>query len=147
MTLLLPNPNEQEVAAVGANQLNSLHFPVERAELSIQVNGETRTIQVPLVALQLLGEVMCHLAGGSAVTVAPIHMELTTQQAADILGVSRPYLIQLLEDKKIPFRRPHHHRRVKLQDVLDYKKREDDLRMKALDELAQLSQALGEYED
>lgn len=146
MTLLLPNPNEQQVAAAGATQLNELGFSVEHAELSLHGNGTTQSIKVPLVVLKLLGEVMVHLANGSAVTVAPIHMELTTQQAADILGVSRPYFVQLLEGGKIPFRRPHNHRRVKLQDVLTYKEQEDTLRLQALDELAQMSQDLGLYD-
>ena len=147
MTLVVPNQSEQEVAAVVTNQLKSLHFPVERAELSLVAHGETQTYQIPLFALKMLAEIMFHMANGSAVRVVPIHMELTTQQAADILGVSRPYLVQLLEDGEIPFRRPHNHRRVKLQDVLDYKQREDALRMKALDELAQMSQDLGFYDE
>jgi excisionase family DNA binding protein len=146
MNLLMPNPSEQEQAAVGANQLKSLPFPVERAELSLTINGEIRRVQVPLVALQMLGEALLHMANGNAVTVAPIHMELTTQQAADILGVSRPYLVQILEEGKIPFRRPHKHRRVRLQDVLAYKEREDALRLQALDELAQMTQDLGLYD-
>lgn len=144
MTLMMPSSEDQAVAAANAAQLEGL--APEEAELSFLVAGERKTLKLPAMALRMLAETMVHLARGNAVTIAPVHMELTTQQAADILGVSRPYLVKLLEEGKIPFRRPHHHRRVRLQELLEFKEREDTLRLQALDELTELTEELGLYD-
>jgi len=145
MTLLMPSSEDQSAAAASAAQLEGL-APLKEAELSFLVAGERKTLKLPAMALKMLAETMVHLARGNAVTIAPVHMELTTQQAADILGVSRPYLVKLLEEGKIPFRRPHNHRRVRLQELLEFKEREDALRRQALDELTELSEEMGLYD-
>lgn len=145
MTLLMPSQEEQTLAAASSEQLEAL-VEVNEAELSFVVGGEKRTLRLPPVALKMLVEAITHIAHGNAITIAPIHMELTTQQGADILGVSRPFFVKLLEEGKIPFRRPHTHRRVRLQDVLDFKERENALRSQALDELTELSQEMGLYD-
>jgi excisionase family DNA binding protein len=83
------------------------------------------------------------MANGHAVTVMPVQAELTTQQAADLLGGSRPYLVRLLEDGRIPFHKVGTHRRVRAADVMQYKARRRGESRQVLDELTREAQDLG----
>ena len=100
---------------------------------------------VPREATVLLAKILGFLANGEGVTVIPDTAELTTQQAAEFLNVSRPYLIKILESGEIPYRLVGAHRRVRFQDLRKYKSRDDLNRRRAADELAQLTQELGLY--
>jgi excisionase family DNA binding protein len=117
--------------------------PVD-VKLRLVENGrETDAVAVPASALQLFIRLLAEMAHGHAVTLLPIHTDLTTQQAADLLNVSRPYLVRLLEEEKIPYHRVGTHRRVQVRDVLAYKARTDADRREALDALAAEAQNLG----
>lgn len=147
MSLLMPNRREQLVAEEAAKQIEKLGDDVHQAELTVlTADGQEFTVKVPLSALRAVTEVVEHYAKGNAVAISPVHMELTTQEAADMLGVSRPYFVKLLEDGKLPFRKLNSHRRIRLEDVMSYKDRTDILRRQALSELTQLSQELGLYD-
>ena len=104
-------------------------------------------IRLPEPVAEVLRDVVTALAQGQAVTVAPQHTALTTQQAADLLGVSRPTVVKLLEDGVLPFTRPGRHRRVRLSDVLAHRDRLRAERAAFLDELATMSQEAGLYGD
>jgi excisionase family DNA binding protein len=98
--------------------------------------GKPVDATVPREAFELFLEVLGQLANGNAVTIVPVHAELTTQQAADLLNVSRPHVVQLLEDGELPFSKVGTHRRVRAADVMAYKTRRDAAHEAALDELA-----------
>lgn len=108
-------------------------------------NGER--ILLPRSVYALLTEAVRILAAGDAVTIVPVGRELTTQRAADLLNVSRQYVVRLLEEGKIPFTRTGSHRRLKIEDVLAFKEQRDRAREQQLDELAQLHEDLGGYDD
>lgn len=98
---------------------------------------------MPRIAVDLLAQVLAKLAAGQGVTLVPAHAELTTQQAADLLNVSRPYLIKLLEENKIEYRTVGTHRRITAASLMDYKARDDAQRRKAADELAAMTREMG----
>ena len=117
----------------------------ERSYKLIKPNGEA--IELPESVLALFQHMIEILVRGDAVTLAPVHEELTTQQAADILNVSRQYLVRLLDEGKIPYTKTGTHRRVRLDDVVAFKKQRDEERLDTLDELTRLSQLYGGYEE
>jgi len=111
------------------------------------VTPQGSEIRLPYSILKALMEVVHEMARGNAVRVMPIHAELTTQQAAELLNVSRPFLVSLLEQGEIKYRKVGTHRRILLEDLIVYKDRRDRERLSALDELAKEDQRLGLYEE
>jgi excisionase family DNA binding protein len=103
--------------------------------------------ELPESVFHILRQVVHQLAQGKAVSIVPVGQELTTQEAADILNVSRPYLVKLLEQGDIPFTRTGTHRRVRFGDLMAYKQQRDSERRRALAELTQMSQDMGLYDD
>ena len=139
-------PSEETTRAAGeAIRAFSTALKTRRPTLvEVVTQGEEPArATVPVEAFELLMNVLAHLANGHAVTVMPVKAELTTQQAADLLNVSRPFLIKLLDDGQIPFRRVGTHRRVRLQDVVTFKSLDDARRKSAADALAAEAQELG----
>jgi excisionase family DNA binding protein len=102
-------------------------------------------VVLPAAAVRLLGALLAELAKGNAVTLMPHHAELTTQEAADLLNVSRPFLVSLLEDGHLPHHKVGTHRRVRFADLMTYKRGRDAESEEALRELAALSQEMKLY--
>jgi excisionase family DNA binding protein len=114
--------------------------------LRFQVGEDRKASQklsLPASAIRLLLDLLTEMAAGNAVTLIPVHAQLTTQQAADVLNVSRPFLVSLLEEGKIPHVKVGTHRRILFEDLMRYKNSVDRERRKALDELVTQSEALG----
>lgn len=128
-------PNVDEVQA--ANQLRQLIASHSNGEATLKLleNGTPIEVTLSPAMSALLLELLRHIGSGDAVTLMPIHEMLTTQQAADILNVSRPYFIKLLERGKIEHEKVGRHRRVKAKDVFAYKRKREQVRSKALDDL------------
>jgi excisionase family DNA binding protein len=140
----LPSAEEIAIARESGRALSAyLQTRAETQHLEIfDEKGKAHPVSVPVSALRLLVDVLTEIGEGNAVSIIPIHAELTTQDAADVLNVSRPFLVQLLERGEIPFHKIGTHRRIRYQDVIAYKERIDLERHKALDALAEQGQAL-----
>lgn len=142
-TALIPSSHDMQLAAESSQALNTLAQTTGDVMLTITgeggISGEVR---IPATALRFLSAALSEIACGNAVSVLPLNAELTTQQAADILNVSRPYLVGLLEKGEMSFRKVGVQRRVLLQEVMAYKKRSDVDRRAALDALARQAQEL-----
>jgi len=133
-----PSIDEAQMAKASSRQL----APYLEKNLSVRIADSDEQIELPAVAVRLLVDLLSAMAEGHAVTLIPIHAELTTQQAADLLNVSRPFLVKQLEEGVIPYRKVGTHRRVMFSDLMHYKHEIDHKRHEALDELAEQAQEL-----
>lgn len=129
-------------AAVSKVREYLVHHPQRRVRLVVD-GGSGDTLVVPRGAVELLARVLDHMAAGEGVSVVPAHAELTTQQAADMLNVSRPHLVGLLNSGEIDYRMVGSHRRVQAASLMEYMRRDDQRRGEAADELTRLGQELG----
>ena len=140
---VLPSERDRELAARSSLSLAGASRSRGKVRLSLVGRGGKREeVALPASALLLLVDVLAEMGKGNAVTLIPVNAELTTQQAADLLQVSRPFLVGLLNARKIPFRKVGTHRRVHFRDLMDYKRSTDAQRSAALDELAKQAQEL-----
>ena len=127
----------ERISEILTSGMSDLSFRIQNDE---QLGAD---IILPASVLRLLKGILAEMAQGHGVALLPVQAELTTQQAADLLSVSRPYLIRLLEDRKIPFRLVGQHRRVRFDDLLAYQRKDDEERRRIADELTADAQELG----
>jgi excisionase family DNA binding protein len=109
----------------------------------LDAGKEAETVAVPASALRLFLHLLTEMSQGNAVTLIPTYAELTTQQAADLLNVSRPYVVKLLDEGRIPCRTVGKYRRVRFDDLMSYKRKDDETRARVLDALTAEAQELG----
>lgn len=120
--------------------------PPHQVHLQIKTDGthpNEESVSIPISAFRLFMDILTQMGQGNTLTLIPVHAELTTQQAAEILNVSRPFVIKLIEEAKLPCKMVGTHRRVLLNDLMDYKRKIDSDRLKVLEELAAEAQELG----
>ncbi|MCF5704420.1 helix-turn-helix domain-containing protein [Pseudomonas syringae] len=127
---------QRALAAYLATQFETQHIHI------FDEQNEAHRVELPTSALRLLADILTALAEGNAVKVVPVHAELTTQEAADLLNVSRPHMIKLLESGEISYHKTGKHRRVRFADLMDYKARRDTASEQAMALLAEQAQAL-----
>jgi excisionase family DNA binding protein len=135
---VIPSEQDAELAATASRALaraskEALHVRLE--------NGDE--LALPKAVTRLLSHLLLEMGQGNAVTVIPIHAELSTQQAADFLNVSRPYLVSLLKEGALPHHMVGTHRRVRFSDICTYKDKFEAQRSEAMRDLAVQAQELG----
>jgi excisionase family DNA binding protein len=136
---LQPEGPEREIAGKAARAF-ARHL---EATLDVRLAQEDEIITLPKEVVKMMVDLLSTMAEGQAVTLIPFHAELTTQQAADFLGVSRPFIIKQLEEGNIPYHMVGSHRRVRFADIREYQVLQQRASTRALDELASLGQEIG----
>ena len=137
----LPDPEAVALARTSATELSRLLK--ERPDTDrARVRLDDSDLVLPRQAVALLRDLLAEMAQGNAVTILPTHAEVTTQEAANMLNVSRPHLVKLLKEGALPFSRVGTHRRIRLQDLLAYKRQQEEASEAALQELADQAQDL-----
>lgn len=111
------------------------------------ISPSDEELEIPSSVYEVLVRVVREMDRGNGITIIPVHAELTTQQAAELLNVSRPYLVKLLKEEQIPYHQVGRHRRVRVQDLLDYKKRRDSERRRLLKKMVEEGQEAGLYDE
>jgi len=141
-------PTEEEsLLSKESSRILAAHIShnVQRLKI-VEADGSEQDTIIPAAAYRLFVDILTQMSLGNAVTIIPIHAELTTQEAADLINVSRPFLIKQIEAGEIPHHKVGRHRRVRLTDLMEYKTRIDCEREEVLDELVELSEELGLYD-
>ena len=138
-------PSESDCKlALSSSRVLSKYLDNEQTQ-PIRIISDDKTsdiISIPNTAFRLLIDILREMAKGNTIKVTSINAELSTQQAADLLNVSRPFVIQLIESKLLPARKVGSHRRILLQDLILYKNNIDAERQKVLDQLVAQAQEL-----
>lgn len=141
----LPSAEEAAIAKVCSQDLAALlDTRLDAQQLTLtDKEGQAHAVNIPVPALRLLVDVLTELGDGNTVKLVPVHAELTTQEGADLLNVSRPTFIKLLDEGAIPFHRIGNRRKVTFSDLQSYKAVLEGQRLGSLAELSQLDQELG----
>ncbi len=147
MTPVAAPPEQQaQVAALSRALEGMVHPPKRRAPKCQLVGPKGESIALPESVFYVLERVAEVLARGDSITVVPVGREVTSQQAADLLNVSRQYLVRILDEGRIAFRKTGKHRRLRIDDVLRFKANRDMDRRAGLRDLSQMTQEFGGYD-
>lgn len=145
-TIKRPTKEEQQTAIESYDALEAVLSELKDSTPEIEIEETHKKVRIPIMALKLLAKILKETSKGNLVTVVPIATEMTTQAAADYIGVSRPYLVKLLEEDKLPYLKVGRHRRVKFEDVQSYKKQMQVTQKEGLKRIISDSEDLGLYD-
>ena len=141
-----PTKQEQVMAMKSYHALTAMLERLETKNPEIEIEETNEKIRIPLSALKLLAKILKATSQGKPISIVPVATEMTTQAAAELLGCSRPHLVKLLESDEIPFTKVGRHRRVKFEDVMNYKKKKREEREALLIEIMKEDEDSGLYD-
>ncbi len=143
-----PTHDERKIAQEGFQKLieilDAINHPENIPEISIMETGEP--IKIPFKVLKMLADILKNFRDGNAVSIVPVGTTFTTQKAAEFLNCSRPYVTKLIDEGKLKANMVGRHRRIQLNDLMEFKKKMINERKAALAELMKDSEDLGLYE-
>jgi excisionase family DNA binding protein len=129
--------------ALLARESSTRLAPLAQQGRPLHLSANGTDLQLPRAAVIVLLRLLGEMARGHPVVLVPLYTELTTQQAADMLGVSRPFVVKLMEQGKLPFTKAGSHRRIRFSDLMAFKQANDKARRRTLDQMTAESQELG----
>lgn len=141
-----PSKDEQKIAIASYDLLAAVLKELKSKNPEIEIEETQERIKIPLSALKLLGDILEAMSQGKPFSLVPFATEVTTQKAAELLGCSRPHFVKLLEEGEIEFTKVGKHRRVKFEDVLEYKKKMKAAQKQRIIEIMKSDEELGLYD-
>ncbi len=141
-----PTNTEQKAAMESLSALEAVLSTIDSEKTEIEIGKTNDKIEIPKRALLLLVDILKAMSGGKEISIIPVAAEISTQQGAEILGCSRPYLVKLLDGGRIPFIKVGKHRRVKFEDILKYKRKMKEEQKKHLIDMMVSDEEIGLYD-
>lgn len=141
-----PSKSDQKIAFESYNALSAIIDQINTDDTEIEIDETKEKIKMPLYALRILNDILKLMSEGKPISMIPIATEVTTQKAAEILGCSRPHLVKLLEDGDIAYNRVGKHRRVRFEDIMNYKKKMKESQKKHIIDIMNLDVETGLYD-
>ncbi|MFO8234618.1 MAG: helix-turn-helix domain-containing protein [Bacteroidales bacterium] len=142
----IPSKEEQLTALKSYSVLASSIDQLRNDNPEIEIEETEEKIRIPISTLRLLADILKQISQGYPISIVPIATEMTTQAAAELLGCSRPHVVRLLEEGKIPFTKVGRHRRIKYEDIVRFKKDMKSKQRKRIQKLMELDEESGLYD-
>lgn len=141
-----PTKEEQKAAMESYDALAAMIEQLRSENPEIEIEETEEKIRIPKSALVLLTRILKEISQGNPISIVPIATEITTQSAAELLGCSRPHIVKLLEEGTIPFTKVGKHRRIKYEDLINYRKQMKANQRRAIREIMELDEESGLYD-
>ena len=141
-----PTKQEQKAALESYDALAAMLEQLRSENPEIEIEETSEKIKVPLNALKLLAKILKETSQGNPVSIVPIATEMTTQAAAELIGCSRPHFVKLLESGELKYTKVGRHRRVKYEDVMNYKRKMKEKQKQLLIEIMKSDEETGLYD-